>query len=154
MAAKSFMFLRNTVERTTFPRPLPAASRISDKLRRTRSVCAATSPVTTCCVAGSIAICPEVKINPLALMACEYGPMACGASLVEMISRIGSSQFPVASSQRTEPQRAQSNTEDRPSVVILSGAPCREGTVQLAGIAWVLRFAQDDKSQVCRPCLQ
>jgi hypothetical protein len=24
----------------------------------------------------------------LALTACEYGPMACGASLVEMISRI------------------------------------------------------------------
>src|SRR5580693_5625499 len=92
MAVKSFMLLRNTQQRTTLPRPLPAASNTSDRLRRTRSVCAEMSPAMTCCVAGSIAICPEVKMNPLALMAWEYGPMACGASLVEMISRMGSSQ--------------------------------------------------------------
>src|SRR5215469_11448591 len=82
------MLFRNTPQRTTFPSPLPAASRISERFRRTRSVCTAASPVTTCCVAGSMATCPETKTNPLALMACEYGPMACGAYLVEMISRI------------------------------------------------------------------
>src|SRR5258708_2716277 len=88
MAAKSFMFLRNTVERTTLPSPLPAASKISDTLRSTRSVCAPTSPATTCCVDGSMAICPDVKTNPFALTACEYGPIAWGASLVETTSRM------------------------------------------------------------------
>jgi hypothetical protein len=43
-----------------------------------------------------MAIWPDVKMNPLALTACEYGPMAWGASLVEMISRI-KEQLPVAS---------------------------------------------------------
>src|ERR1700683_1895638 len=38
IAAKSSMLLRNTVDRTTFPSPLPAASRISERLRSTRTV--------------------------------------------------------------------------------------------------------------------
>src|SRR5215472_1387827 len=71
IVANSDRFLRKTVQRTTFPRPLPAAARIAERLRRTRSVCAATSPVMRCSVAGSIAICPEQKTNPPALMACE-----------------------------------------------------------------------------------
>ena len=54
-----------------FPSPIPAAFRISDRLRSTRSVCAATSPETICWVAGSMAICPDTNTNPLALMACE-----------------------------------------------------------------------------------
>src|SRR5438270_11319085 len=84
MAAKSPMFFRNTVERTTFSSPLPAAFSIPDKFFITRSVCAATSPLTTCCVAGSIATWPETNMNPFALTACEYGPIACGPSFVEM----------------------------------------------------------------------
>src|SRR5690349_22268177 len=44
IAVNSDMFLRKTVARTTFPRPLPAASRISDRLRSTRSVWVATPP--------------------------------------------------------------------------------------------------------------
>jgi hypothetical protein len=53
-------------------------------------------------------------MNPLALMAWEYGPMACGASLVEMISRIKfSSQLSALSSQKkTTPQRAQGHTRN------------------------------------------
>src|SRR5579863_1891310 len=62
-----------------------------------------------------MAIWPEVKMNPLALMACEYGPIAWGASLVEMISRIGSFSAPG----KTTPQRAQGNTEER--MLCLSG---------------------------------
>src|SRR5262249_33170011 len=50
------------------------------------SVCTRTSPSSTLPVAGSIATCPETNTNPLALMACEYGPMALGASLVAMTS--------------------------------------------------------------------
>src|SRR2546423_1100575 len=46
-------------------------------------------PSTICIVAGSRAICPEQKMKPLALMACEYGPMACGAPLVATGSRVG-----------------------------------------------------------------
>src|SRR5580700_5794275 len=82
------MFLRNTVERTTFSNPVPAACRIAERFLSTRSVWTATSPSITCCVAGSIATCPETKTNPLARIACEYGPIACGPSLVEITSRI------------------------------------------------------------------
>jgi hypothetical protein len=46
----------------------------------------------TCWVAGSIATCPETKTNPLARIACEYGPIAWGASLAEMMSRIKNSK--------------------------------------------------------------
>jgi hypothetical protein len=33
-------------------------------------------------------ICPEIKRNPLALIACEYGPIALGALGVETTSRL------------------------------------------------------------------
>src|ERR1700739_988221 len=33
-------------------------------------------------------ICPEIKRNPLALIACEYGPIALGALGVETTSRV------------------------------------------------------------------
>src|SRR5579872_6535081 len=88
MGLKSPMLLRNTVERTTFSRLLPAALKIAERFLSTRSVWAETSPSSTCWVDGSIATCPETKTNPLARIACEYGPIACGASFVEITSRI------------------------------------------------------------------
>ena len=36
-------------------------------------------------VAGFIGSCPDVKIKPLALIPCEYGPIAAGALSVEII---------------------------------------------------------------------
>src|ERR1700733_7574936 len=47
----------------------------------------------SCCVVGSVGICPETNTNPLALIACEYGPIACGASFVEITSRMKPPQF-------------------------------------------------------------
>src|SRR2546422_18193 len=69
IAVKSLIFFRNTVERTTFSSPLPDAFKIADRFCSTRSVCAATSPLITCWVAGSIATCPETNTNPFARMA-------------------------------------------------------------------------------------
>src|SRR5438034_5155866 len=80
IAAKSLIFFRNTVARTTFSRLLPAAFRMPARFRIARSVCAATSPAMNCWFAGSIATCPDTKINPFARIACEYGPIACGRS--------------------------------------------------------------------------
>jgi hypothetical protein len=37
-------------------------------------------------VVGSNAVCPETNMNPLALMACEYGPMAFGPFSVKITS--------------------------------------------------------------------
>src|ERR1051325_8774204 len=56
----------------------------------TRSVCALTSPLSSSPVAGSSATWPEQNTMPSALMACEYGPMACGASLVAIFSLMAS----------------------------------------------------------------
>src|SRR5260370_42086298 len=53
----------------------------------TRSVCSAMPPEVTFPVAGSMATFPETNTIPAALMACEYGPIACGASLVAITSR-------------------------------------------------------------------
>src|SRR5581483_726444 len=44
IAAKSAMFLRNTLDFTTFSSELPAAFRIAERFCSTRSVCAETSP--------------------------------------------------------------------------------------------------------------
>jgi hypothetical protein len=52
----------------------------------TRSVWATMSPSDIWPVAGSSAICPAVKRNPPLAIACEYGPIAAGASLVAMTS--------------------------------------------------------------------
>src|SRR5437762_8595311 len=49
----------------------------------TRRVCAATSPSTIEPVAGSRAIWPEAKSRWPARIACEYGPIAWGASGLE-----------------------------------------------------------------------
>src|SRR5579859_122051 len=87
MAANSDMFLRYTVVFTTFSRPVPAACRMACRFLSTRSVCSAIPPLTTFPVAGSMATCPETNTMPAALIACEYGPIACGASFVAMTSR-------------------------------------------------------------------
>src|SRR5271165_934377 len=82
------MFLRKTVVFTARSSDVPAAFKIPERFCNARSVCWATSPLTTCCVAGSSATCPETNTNPLALMACEYGPIALGPSLVAITSRM------------------------------------------------------------------
>src|SRR6516225_8882959 len=82
------MFFKKTVVLTTFSQLLPAAWRIAVRLFSTRSVCSAMPPEIRLPVAGSNATWPEMKTNPLALMACEYGPMAFGAWGVETGSRV------------------------------------------------------------------
>src|SRR5260221_14309362 len=54
----------------------------------TCSVCCSIPPLMMLPVVGSIGTCPEIKTNPLALIACEYGPMAPGALRVETTSRV------------------------------------------------------------------
>jgi hypothetical protein len=56
----------------------PATSRIAFKFSRTISACIGGSPLKSCPEAGSIDNCPETKTKPLALIACEYGPIAFG----------------------------------------------------------------------------
>ena len=50
----------------------------------TRSAWTVTSPSTSFIVAGSSGIWPAVNSRLPALIACEYGPIAAGASEVEM----------------------------------------------------------------------
>src|SRR6267143_4903179 len=87
MGPKSFMSLRNTEHRTTLSSEVPAACSTSLILSRTRRVWVLMSWPTICPVRGSNAVCPETKTNPFALIACEYGPMACGAASVLTMSR-------------------------------------------------------------------
>src|SRR6476660_7396919 len=82
------MFLRNTVVFTTFSQLVPAASRIAERFLSTCSVCASMPPWIRFPVAGSSATWPEMKTNPFALIACEYGPIALGALGVETTSRV------------------------------------------------------------------
>src|SRR5687767_536421 len=79
------MSARNTVVLTTSAKLAPPSASTASRLASTRSVCATTSPSTTCPLDGSSAICPAVKRKPLAAMACEYGPMAAGALAVWMV---------------------------------------------------------------------
>src|SRR5215469_8302220 len=58
------------------------------RLFSTLSVWASMPPVMRLPVAGSKATCPETNTKPWALMACEYGPMALGALVVETASRV------------------------------------------------------------------
>src|SRR5437667_11527209 len=88
IAAKSFIFFRKSVARTTFSRLLPAAFRMPARFFIARSVCAATSPAMNCWFAGSIATWPDTKTSPFTRIACEYGPIACGPSFVAITSRI------------------------------------------------------------------
>src|SRR6185312_14240213 len=61
---------------------------MAGKFFRTCSVCCSMPPVIRFPVAGSKATWPEIKTNPLALMAWEYGPIALGALGVETTSRV------------------------------------------------------------------
>src|SRR5580658_1014455 len=58
------------------------------RFSKMRSVCFAVSPSIGLPVEGSNAVWPEININPFALIACEYGPIALGPFSVEMTSRI------------------------------------------------------------------
>src|SRR3712207_3075749 len=80
MAAKSFMSRRKTVVLITDCSDAPARASTAERLRSTRSVCAATSPSTSSPVAGSSGIWPAVKTSPAWTIAWLYGPMAAGAS--------------------------------------------------------------------------
>src|SRR5260370_15485530 len=88
ISPNSVMFLRYTVVLTTFSQLLPAACKIALRFFSTCSVCCSMPPEMTLPVAGSKATWPEMKTKPLALMACEYGPMALGALGVETASRV------------------------------------------------------------------
>src|SRR5579864_2830609 len=82
------MFFRYTVVLTTFSQLLPAALKIADRFLSTCSVCCSMPPATRLPVAGSSATCPEINRNPLALMACEYGPIGVGALGDKTTSRV------------------------------------------------------------------
>src|SRR5712691_8824755 len=88
MAAKSFRSLRKTVVFSTWPRFTPAASRMPFTFCSTRSVCRRMSAPASSPVLGSSATCPERYKNPLARMACEYGPMGFGPRSVRTVSFI------------------------------------------------------------------
>ena len=83
IAAKSSMFLMNTVVLTTLAIDVPAASKRAVMLLKTLSACAA-APSGITPVAGSTGIIPDVYTIPFTSMACEYGPIAAGAFSVEI----------------------------------------------------------------------
>jgi hypothetical protein len=64
---------------------------------RACSVCSAIPPGTIRCVVGFRGICPLAKMNPLARIACEYGPIGAGAADVVTLSR---STLPFIAGQR------------------------------------------------------
>src|ERR1700735_613192 len=86
IAEKSFISFRKTLTFTTRSNEEPAASRIALRFSNVRTVCFAVSPSIGLPVVGSNAVWPETKTKPLALIACEYGPIALGPFSVEMIS--------------------------------------------------------------------
>src|SRR6267378_1335107 len=67
--------------RTQCSRPSPAAAATAARLRKTRCVCPS-MPSASCIVAGSRPICPERYTVLPARTACEYVPIASGASRV------------------------------------------------------------------------
>src|SRR5512146_1862155 len=81
------MSVRNTVVFTTFANEVPAASRMALRFCSTRRVCAGTSPSISLLTAGSIGVCPAQNTRPFTRIACEYGPIALGASSVLMTVR-------------------------------------------------------------------
>src|SRR5277367_2290417 len=80
------MSFRNTPKRTARSREEPAACTMTFKFSMMHSVCCAASPVSALPVVGSNAVWPETNTNPLALMACEYGPIALGPLSVKITS--------------------------------------------------------------------
>src|SRR5271166_1833587 len=80
----------NTVVLTTFSKPIPWAPRTATIFCRTRSVCREMSSPTNFPVAGSNGIWPEQNTNKPAAIPWEYGPIAAGASVVEITVFMGS----------------------------------------------------------------
>src|SRR5580658_6871126 len=80
------MSFRNTPRRTARSSDDPAACTMAFKFSMMHSACCAASPVSALPVFGSNAVWPETNMNPLALMACEYGPMALGPFSVKITS--------------------------------------------------------------------
>ena len=81
IAAKSFISLMNTVVLTTESMLLPAASSRWERLVSACFACAA-EPSGISPVAGTTGMIPDVYTIPLTSIACEYGPIAAGASSV------------------------------------------------------------------------
>src|SRR5271154_2151144 len=80
------MSFRNTPRRTARSSEEPAACTMAFKFSMMHSACCAASPVSALPVVGSNAVWPETNTNPLALMACEYGPIALGPLSVKITS--------------------------------------------------------------------
>src|SRR5262245_27545195 len=72
--------VRKTVMRTARSSPRPAAAAIAARFLKTRWICAS-MPSASCIVAGSKPICPDTYTVSPARTACEYVPIAAGASL-------------------------------------------------------------------------
>lgn len=82
------MFEKRTVTLTTCEKLLPPALRIAPMFLRAWCVCSSTVSPTKFPVDGSQPSCPETKRSDLKSVratAWEYGPIACGASLVEIV---------------------------------------------------------------------
>src|ERR1700684_1262223 len=80
------MSFRNTPSRTARSSEEPAACTMAFRFSMMRSACCAASPVSALPVVGSNAVWPDTNMNPLALMACEYGAMALGPFSVKINS--------------------------------------------------------------------
>src|SRR5258708_13393001 len=61
---------------------------MAERFFSTCSVCCSMPPSIRLPVAGSKGTCPEIKTNPLVLMACEYGPIGLGALGLKTMSRV------------------------------------------------------------------
>src|SRR5439155_22265153 len=82
---KSPRLVRKIVVLTTLSKLSPSALKTAAMLSNTRRVCAAISPGTIWPDLGSSGIWPLQKRNLPLRTACEYGPIAAGASFVETI---------------------------------------------------------------------
>src|SRR5665213_4001093 len=113
MAAKSLIFLRKTVVLTTWVRSAPAAAKTALIFSKTRFVCSTIPPSTICPVVGSRPTCPEANNISPTRTACEYGPIAAGASLVEITVLVWSLIVPQVYL-HIDPAQIHSNRRDKP----------------------------------------
>jgi hypothetical protein len=79
---KSSIFFKKTVHLTILSIPLPASSRIAAIFRSAWAACGAAALSTNFPVDGSFPTCPEIKTNPFAMIAWEYGATGAGAFFV------------------------------------------------------------------------
>src|SRR5665213_4235248 len=94
--AKCVRSVRKTLSFTTLASEPPAARAIALRLSNTRRISASMSPLTSAPLTGSSGICPDTYTVSPTRTACEYGPMALGASAVWMICRFMGSLAAVA----------------------------------------------------------